>query len=163
MRFARIPIDLGHMARALMPRGIEELDLGGEEVARACMPAVNGTFSARALAKLYAVLASGGRLDGVRLVSPETVARAGEVQNRGIGRVVPYPMHWRLGYHRLNTYGVRAPRGFGHSGFGGSGAWADPDRELALALTLNSGAGSPFGDLRIVQISSVALRCADRR
>lgn len=163
LRFARLPLDLGHMAAALMPRGIEELDLASDAVARATMPAVNGHFSARSLATLYALLAGGGSLGGVRLLSPETVARAAEVHSRGIGRVVPYPMHWRLGYHRVNTIGARAPRGFGHSGFGGSGGWADPERNLAVALVLNSGTGTPFGDLRIIQIGSAALRCANRR
>ena len=61
------------------------------------------------------------------------------------------------------TLGGSRPKGFGHFGFGGSGAWADPDRELAVALTLNSGIGTPFGDLRIVRIGSAALRCADER
>jgi CubicO group peptidase (beta-lactamase class C family) len=72
-------------------------------------------------------------------------------------------MRWRLGYHRVHTIRGRVPGGFGHSGYGGSGAWADPARELAVALVLNSGAGTPFGDLRIVQIGTAALRCADRR
>jgi CubicO group peptidase (beta-lactamase class C family) len=57
----------------------------------------------------------------------------------------------------------RIPRGFGHSGFGGSGAWADPDRNLSVGMVLNSGMGTPFGDLRIVSLSTVAIRCADRR
>jgi CubicO group peptidase (beta-lactamase class C family) len=55
------------------------------------------------------------------------------------------------------------PGGIGHAGFGGSGGWADPNRNLAVALVLNSGAGSPFGDLRIIQVSTAAVRCADRR
>jgi CubicO group peptidase (beta-lactamase class C family) len=163
LRYVGAPIDLGDMASALMPRGIEEFDFGSEAVARATIPAVNGTFTARSLAKLYAMLAAGGSLGDVRILSPDTIARANEVQCRGIGRVVPYPMHWRLGYHRVNTIGVRCRNGFGHSGFGGSGAWADPDRELAVALTLNSGTGTPFGDLRIIHIGGAALRCADRR
>ena len=163
LRLARVPIDLGHMVSALMPRGIEDFDFGSDAVARATIPSVNGIFNARSLAKLYAMLAAGGTLGGVRLLSPETIARASEVHSRGIGRVVPYPMHWRLGYHRVNSIGARAPRGFGHSGFGGSGGWADPDRDLAVALVLNSGTGTPFGDLRIVQISGAAIRSANRR
>jgi len=55
------------------------------------------------------------------------------------------------------------PNDFGHYGFGGSGAFTDPDRELAVALTLNSGVGTPFGDLRIVRIGTAALRCAEER
>jgi CubicO group peptidase (beta-lactamase class C family) len=85
------------------------------------------------------------------------------VQNRGIGRVIPFPMHWRLGYHRVPTLRVKVPRGFGHFGFGGSGAWADPDRNLSVAMVLNSGTGTPFGDVRMVKIGSIAARCAERR
>ena len=62
----------------------------------------------------------------------------------------------RLGYHRVATLGPAVPNGFGHYGFGGSGAFADPDRELAVALTLNSGVGTPFGDIRIVRIGTIA-------
>jgi CubicO group peptidase (beta-lactamase class C family) len=160
---ARIPIDLSHTHAALVPPGIEDVDFGSESFAAATIPAANGMFTARSLARLYAMLAGGGEIDGVRLLSRETVERATRVQNRGIGRVVPYPMHWRLGYHRVNTLGARVPRGFGHSGFGGSGGWGDPERQLALGLVLNSGMGTPFGDLRIVQISTTAIRCADRR
>jgi CubicO group peptidase (beta-lactamase class C family) len=58
---------------------------------------------------------------------------------------------------------AEAPQAFGHLGIGGSGAWADPQRELAVALVLNSGLGTPFGDMRIVRVSSQALVAADRR
>ncbi len=112
---------------------------------------------------MYAVLAAGGELDGQRLLSKHTIDRAARQQNRGIGRVIPFPMHWRLGYHRPFTLAGSATRGFGHFGFGGSGAWADPQRNLAVAMVLNSGVGTPFGDLRIVRISTAALRCAERR
>ncbi len=160
---AGIPIDFAHTHAALVPPGIEAVDFGSEEWAAATIPAANGIFTARSLARLYAMLAGGGEIDGVRLLSRETVEHATRVQNRGIGRVVPYSMHWRLGYHRVNTLGARVPRGFGHSGFGGSGAWADPDRQLAVGMVLNSGMGTPFGDLRIVRIGTTAIRCADRR
>jgi CubicO group peptidase (beta-lactamase class C family) len=71
-------------------------------------------------------------------------------------------MHWRLGYHRAPV-AKPLPNAFGHAGFGGSGAWADPDRRLAVALVLNSGVGTPFGDLRIIRIGNAAVRCAERR
>ena len=162
-RLIRVRVDLGGLASALIPRGIDELDFNSEAFVSVPIPAANGMFTARSLARMYALLAADGELDGVRLLSRETVWRASEVQNRGVGRVIPLPMHWRLGYHRVPTLGVSVPNGFGHFGFGGSGAWADPDRDLAVALTLNSGVGTPFGDLRMVRIGSAAARCADRR
>ncbi len=163
LRLASVSLDAVSLASALIPRGIEDLDFNSEEFVSVPIPAANGMFTARSLARLYAMLAGDGEIDGVRLLKRETVWRATEVQNRGVGRVIPLPMHWRLGYHRVPTVGARVPNGFGHFGFGGSGAWADPDRELAVALTLNSGVGTPFGDLRMVRIGTAAARCADRR
>jgi CubicO group peptidase (beta-lactamase class C family) len=148
---------------ALVPPGMEELDYETDAFRGASIPAMNGMFTARALARLYACLAAGGELDGVRLLSPETLRRATAQQNRGVGRVIPLSMRWRLGYHRAFALGAKAPRGFGHYGFGGSGAFADPARQLSVALTVNSGVGTPLGDLRIARIGGVAIRCADRR
>ena len=158
-----IRYDPSHLLAALMPPGMDELDFNSEEVWSASIPAANGMFTARSLAKLYACLAGRGELDGTRLLSAATVAAASEIQNRKVGRVIPFPMRWRLGYHRVAAWRARVPQGFGHSGFGGSGAWADPQRNLAMALTVNSGVGSPFGDLRIVRVGGAVVRSADKR
>lgn len=158
----RVPIDLSRVAAALIPRGIHEVEFDSEEVVGASIPSANGVFTARSLARMYAALAAGGALGAVRLISRPILERAIRIQNRGIGRVIPFSMRWRLGYHRAATVGVRVPRGFGHFGFGGSGAWADPDRNLSVALVLNSGMGTPVGDTRIVRVGSAAARCADR-
>jgi CubicO group peptidase (beta-lactamase class C family) len=160
-----IPVDLREAERALIPHGIDEVDFNSPEFAAACIPSANGIFTARSLATVYATLAGGGEMNGVRLMSEKTLHRASTVQNRTVDRVVPFPMQWRLGYHRPFTMGLGTGirHGIGHYGFGGSGAWADFDRNLSVALTLNSGVGTPFGDLRIVRIGSAATRCADRR
>ncbi len=163
LRRVGVSYDPREAMRALSPQGMALLDMNSAEYRSASVPAANGLFTARSLARLYACLAAGGELDGVRLLSPETVQAMGTVQNRGMGRVIPVPMHFRLGYHRVFTTRGRVPRGFGHFGFGGSGAWADPDRELSVALTVNSGVGTPFGDARIARIGGAAVRCADRR
>jgi CubicO group peptidase (beta-lactamase class C family) len=148
---------------ALAPPGFEQLDFNGEAFRGASIPAANGMFTARSLARLYACLANGGEVDGTRLLSAETVRMASTEQNRGIGRVIPISMRWRMGYHRVFAIGASVPAGFGHFGFGGSGAFADPSRQLAVALTVNSGVGTPFGDSRIARIGGAAVRCADRR
>jgi CubicO group peptidase (beta-lactamase class C family) len=77
--------------------------------------------------------------------------------------VIPFDMRWRLGYHGVYTTRGIPKRAFGHFGFGGSGGWADPSRNLAVALIVNSGMGTPFGDTRVVRIGGAALACADRR
>jgi CubicO group peptidase (beta-lactamase class C family) len=155
--------DLRRIADALIVPGIMDFAWAAPETLAASIPAANGLFTARSLAKLYAALANGGSFNGVRLLSPRTIERATEVQSRRIDLVVPFPMHWRLGYHRAATTAGTPPRGFGHYGFGGSGAWGDPDLGLGVALVLNSGIGTPFGDLRTAQLGGVVLRCARRR
>jgi CubicO group peptidase (beta-lactamase class C family) len=161
---AGLRLDLPSILDALAPRGIASFDFGAEATLRAAIPAANGLFTARALARMYAALARGGELDGVRLLSAETLARATEIQPPTSRRlVVPFDMRWRLGYHGVFTTAGVPRRAFGHFGFGGSGAWADPRRELAVALVVNGGMGTPFGDLRIARIGAAALVCANRR
>ncbi|MGH7790250.1 MAG: serine hydrolase domain-containing protein [Candidatus Binatia bacterium] len=159
----RLPVDLGRIGDALMPAGMDDFEWDTPATLAASIPAANGLFTARALARMYAALANGGSLDGVRLLSERTLERALQVQTKRIDLVVPFPMHWRLGYHRAATTRGTPPRAFGHYGFGGSGAWADPDRQLSMAMVLNSGIGTPFGDLRTFRISGHVLRCANRR
>lgn len=148
---------------ALLVPGIETLDMNSEAWRGASVPAANGMFTARSLARMYACLAEGGELDGVRLLSDSYLRKVTRRQNDGAGRVIPVSMRWRLGYHRVFAVPHRMPGAFGHFGFGGSGGWADPARKLAVALTVNSGVGTPFGDSRIVRISSTAVRCAEKR
>ncbi|HEX9176561.1 MAG TPA: esterase, partial [Mycobacterium sp.] len=50
------------------------------------------------------------------------------------------------------------PLAYGHFGFGGSGAFADPEHDLALAMVCNRGSGTPIGDQRILRLSQAAAR-----
>ncbi len=113
------------------------------------LPAANGQGTARALARAYAVLAAGGERFGVRLLSPRTLERATAVENEQDDLVLGLPMRWSRGFIR-NTFGMYGPsdRAFGHSGFGGSYACADPDRDLAIAYTMNRMAANLASDPR---------------
>lgn len=130
------------------------------EVLDSPIPAINGCFTARSLARMYAALAGGGVLDGERFLSVETLRRATEIQSTGADIVVGFPMRWRLGYHLAATTRGIIPNGFGHFGFGGSGAWADPDNDLAVAFVCNRVAGTPFGDTRFLRIGARARAAA---
>ena len=149
---------------ALAPKRISDFEFDAAETLRSTIPAANGLFTARSLARMYAALAGGGELDGVRLLSRAALERAIEPQPEAAGRsVLPIDMGWRLGYHSVPTSRGIPKRAFGHFGFGGSGAWADPTRELSVALTVNCGTGTPMGDLRIVRLGGAALAAACRR
>lgn len=127
------------------------------------IPAANGVFEARSLAHMYALLANGGELDGVRLVSKETVEAATTVQNMRPDLVIGFPMMFRLGYHAIFTSSGVLPRAFGHFGFGGSGAWGDPERELAVAMTVNRLSMLTVGDFRLINIGGEAAKAAEAR
>jgi CubicO group peptidase (beta-lactamase class C family) len=108
------------------------------------------------------LLAHGGEIGGARLLSPETLRKVAVVHSRGPDLVLALPMSWRLGYHSAFTTRGAVPGAFGHFGFGGSGGWADPRRDLALAMVCNRGAGTPIGDLRMAQLGTVLDRAARR-
>jgi CubicO group peptidase (beta-lactamase class C family) len=158
----RLPVNPRRFVNALMPRGIEDV-LWGPEVMDAEIPAANGFFTARSLAKLYGLLAHGGEVGGVRLLSPRTLQQVAVLHSRGPDLVLALPMGWRLGYHSAFTTRGTVPGAFGHFGFGGSGGWADPRRDLALAMVCNRGTGTPIGDLRMAQLGTALDRAARRR
>lgn len=137
--------------------------LNTEDLLRAELPAFNGTFTARSLARMYACLAAGGELDDVRLISQATIARAIEIQNSRPDLVIVFPMNWRLGYHGVFTTAGIPERGFGHNGLGGSGAWADPDRQLGFAFTTTKLGNALAGDDRVFGLGGAAIECADAR
>jgi len=159
-----LDVDFGSILDALAPRGISTFDFGAPETLQAAIPAGNGLFTARSLARMYAALAGGGELDGARLLSRATLERAIVKQQRAPGlAVIPFDMRWRLGYHGIATTRGFPSRAFGHFGFGGSGAWADPRRNLSIGLIVNCGMGTPFGDTRIPRLGGAALTCVRRR
>ncbi len=112
-------------------------------VRRACLPAANGHFTARALAKMYGALANGGVVDGVRLVSKERISLMSAVQTEAPDRVLVMPLPKSIGFFNggavAGQHGAMGPRktAFGHPGAGGSIAFADPETGLAVAVTIN--------------------------
>jgi CubicO group peptidase (beta-lactamase class C family) len=129
------------------------------------MPAVNGALSAGALARLYGALANGGADAGARLLAADTVRDLGRVHVRTPDRVLGIRMRWRLGYHQAFGPGRRAPKAFGHYGYGGSGGWADPELGLSLGFVTNriGSVTTPMADLTLYRLSRVVRECAERR
>lgn len=158
MHAGMIP-DISRFEKAVAVKHFHAQKLTTPVALRSAMPGFNGVFTARALARLYAALANGGELDGSRILPSETVQAIGQQQVFTLDRALYTPMRWRLGYHQPFVLARRPKQGFGHFGYGGSGAWADPERDLSVALTVNAGAGTPWGDARILKIGAAALKC----
>jgi CubicO group peptidase (beta-lactamase class C family) len=109
------------------------------------IPAVNGHGTARSLARIYGALARGGEIDGVRILQPQTIARATTEEASGPERLFcgGVPMRFGLGFvlsdatHRYSRLSPN-PRAFGHAGGGGSIGMADPDARIGFGFTMNN-------------------------
>ena len=103
-------------------------------------PSGNGHGNARAVARIYAALARGGEIDGVRVWSEAAVARMGELQWESECGMTHRPFRMGLGLF-LNSPPLQGmgpnPNAFGHMGAGGAFAFADPERRLAFSYSPN--------------------------
>jgi len=107
-------------------------------IQQSAIPGSGGIMSARGLARMYAMLANGGELDGVRVLAPESIARGIELQSFEWDEVYHVRVRRALGYRRAQDCGPKAgPSAFGHVGGGGSFGYADPERKFAIGFAKN--------------------------
>ena len=115
------------------------------DVRRAEIAGVGGIFTARSEARFWAMLAGGGELDGVRILSKRTVDTLWTPRNRAdeLDEVmfnIPIPISvggfWLGGSYPPVCSAGRA-RAICHPGQGGSIGWADYDQHLAVAVCHN--------------------------
>jgi CubicO group peptidase (beta-lactamase class C family) len=114
-----------------------------ESVQRAVVPAATGIGTAHDVARFYACLVNGGSLDGVRILSEETVTEATALQIQ-VERdaTLGVPRRYALGFERAGTvwdkYGTLAPGStFGHGGLGSIVGWGDAEDGVAMAYVTN--------------------------
>lgn len=104
------------------------------------IPSVNVIATARDTAAVYQCVLNGGSLDGVEILHPSTAARlthaphARLALDRMLGLPVRYGNGFMLGNTSLSFYGWNHPHAFGHVGMSNSFTWANPDRDLVVAL-----------------------------
>jgi CubicO group peptidase (beta-lactamase class C family) len=122
------------------------------EVRAAEMPAANGVSNARSLAKLYAAVIGEVEHDGQvigPLLSADQLAKALEVQTSGPDQVLMFETVFGLGFMRSSVFSpYGTPSGFGHSGAGGSMAFADPEAGVAFGYVMNRMLANLAGDPR---------------
>jgi len=125
------------------------------------LPAANGHGTAKALARLMAVFATGGRLDGERLVSRETVEAALKPRASGHDRVLPFDLAYAAGVmiNRDSGHYGPEPATVGHYGFGGSCAFADPERAISGSYVMNRQMDVLVGDERATALINAAYGC----
>lgn len=113
------------------------------------IPAAGGLANARALAGMYAPLANGGSLNGVKLVGRDTLARMSAVSSAsGLDMTCLAPTRFALGFVKTvdnrrepacteNDSLIISEEAFGHSGFGGSIGFAEPAERMSFGYAMN--------------------------
>jgi CubicO group peptidase (beta-lactamase class C family) len=126
------------------------------------VPSTNGYATAEALARLLGALANDGWLDGEQILSPAMIAESARERIRGQDLVLPFVMSWGAGFMRNDPNFPWGPgkQTFGHAGWGGACAFADPERKLGGAYVMNRQGVALMGDVRprrLVEAAYAAL------
>lgn len=116
-------------------------------VYQAEIPAANGITNGRSLARMYA--ANVTDVDGVRLLSDETVAQATAEQVYGPDRTLIFPTRFGTGF-MLPTpdLPLLSASSFGHVGVGGALGFGDTRYKVGFGYVQNLLASDPIGDQR---------------
>jgi CubicO group peptidase (beta-lactamase class C family) len=114
------------------------------------IPAAGGIGNARSIARIHSMLACGGEVDGVRLISEAGALRGLEEQIDNIDQVLMLQLRHGLGFGLELDNWVSSPnsRSMFWGGWGGSVALIDFDAKLSVAYVMNRMDGSLTGDLR---------------
>jgi len=131
---------------------------GGDVWRRAEIPSANGHCTALALARLMGALATDGVLGGQRILGPQAISALSAERIRGQDLVLPFELSWGAGVMRNSAFAPYGPSAdsFGHSGWGGSCAFADPARGVAMAYVMNKQSAQLIGDERAVRLIAAA-------
>lgn len=135
----------GHMLPG--PDGVFGFNLRASRAAE--IGAAGGITNARGLAGMYAPLANGGSLKGVTLVNAEDLSRMAAVSSASaLDAAILAPTRFSLGYVKTadnrrvagcteNDSLIISEEAFGHSGFGGAMAFADPPGKMSFGYAMN--------------------------
>jgi CubicO group peptidase (beta-lactamase class C family) len=136
--------------------------VGDAEYRRVQIPSANGFGQARALAKVYEVLAKGGSELGLtehacrELTAPPSIPTCGTRD-----AILKLDTRYRLGFSRPSRdmrFGI-SPRSFGCPGAGGSFAMGDPDAGIGYAYVTNKMGFRLFDDPREKAVRDACYRC----
>ncbi|MFJ3212650.1 serine hydrolase domain-containing protein [Streptomyces flaveolus] len=121
------------------------------EVQAEGLPSAGGVATAKATAKLFTLYAGRGRVDGERFLSDAAIEQCRRPRpldpDQTYGYVMPvgYGGLWHIapGVSDSNPGGALTEGVLSHTGAGGTVAWAEPDRGLAVAILHNRGFFGP--------------------
>ena len=116
--------------------------LGDPGFYQAIIPSGNMVATAEEASAFYQMLLDGGRWNGHQVLRPETILRATmEVGPHQFDRTVGMPLRFSQGFMLGGTpfglFGARSHHAYGHVGLVNNITWADPDRQISVALLVS--------------------------
>ena len=120
--------------------------------------AANGQGNARSAARIQSVLAGGGEVDGIRLLSQRTIDRIFEVQSHGVDLVLGVPIKMGVGYGLPIAELPYIPDGkvCFWGGWGGSLVIVDCDRRMTFSYVMNKMAPGVMGGENVAGLAACA-------
>lgn len=150
-------VELSATARHTIENPIPNAAAANEAGWRAAqIPAVNIHATADGLARVYGALANGGVIDGVELISRKGLAAMTAPQGDPFDEMLGQ-RQWAAGF-ALNIGGLYgdSPHAFGHSGWGGSFGFADPETSRGVGYVINRMGSALNGDPRAKSLAAIA-------
>lgn len=157
----------GTLYRMATPRQVDLMPepFARSDVRQACIPGVGGIMTASSEARFFAMLAGGGQLDGVRLLSEARLAAASQPRDVidppdkvFFGATAPISVggYW-LGGSTSPTAAAKSRSTLCHPGMGGSIGFADRRRNLSFAFCHNrlQGGRPPEDDPAVIVANAI--------
>jgi CubicO group peptidase (beta-lactamase class C family) len=123
------------------------------------IPSANGQGSACGLAKLYSLVVPSD--PALKILQDDTVSEMTRSRIEGRDMVLGVVTRWGAGFvmnmHKV-IYGP-VERSFGHSGFGGSCAFGDPENKLGISYVMNQMKNNFAADGRSVALIDETYKC----
>jgi CubicO group peptidase (beta-lactamase class C family) len=106
------------------------------------VPSANIVATARETSAFYQCLLDEGVYQGKQIFQPATIRHARSEQSYWemdltLGLPLRYGLGFMLGSKRMSLFGPDNAAAFGHVGFTNTFTWADPERQIAVAIVTN--------------------------
>ena len=123
------------------------------------IPSANGQGNARGLAKFYSLIVPED--NSLKLLKDDTVNQMTTMQIEGRDLVLAVQVRWGVGFilnkHKV-IYGP-VESAFGHSGYGGSCAFGDPENKIGVSYVMNRMLDNFNADGRSIELINATYNC----
>ena len=123
------------------------------------IPSANGQGNARGLAKFYSLIVPED--NSLKLLQDDTVNQMTTMQIEGRDLVLAVQVRWGVGFilnkHKV-IYGP-VESAFGHSGYGGSCAFGDPENKIGVSYVMNRMLDNFNADGRSIELINATYDC----